>query len=213
VLILLPPSEGKTAPVRGRPLDLNSLTLPELAGARERMLETQDPALGLAPTAAAERIYTGVLYQALDVATLPPEARRLLRRSVLIFSALWGVVGLGDRIPSYKLPAGGGTGPFWRKQLPASLGRGLVVDLRSGPYAAMWKPGGPHAMVRVLHERRGVRTVVSHFNKATKGRLVRDLAISGARPRTVDELVVVLRDLKHTIEREEDRVDVIVNEL
>jgi len=39
---------------------------------------------------------------------------------------------------------------------------------------------------------------------------VRDLAISGVRPRTVDELVAVLRDLKHTIEREEDRVDVIV---
>jgi uncharacterized protein len=213
VLILLPPSEGKTAPSRGKPLDLGSLTLPSLSVARLRMLDTLDPSLRHAPTAAAERIYTGVLYQALDVGTLPPQAHRRLRGSVLIFSALWGVLGLGDRIPAYKLPAGSGTGPFWRKNLPASLGRGLVIDLRSGPYAAMWKPDGPHAVVRVLHERNGVRTVVSHFNKATKGRLVRDLAISGARPRTVDELVVVLRDLKHAIEREEDRVDVIVNEL
>jgi cytoplasmic iron level regulating protein YaaA (DUF328/UPF0246 family) len=213
VLILLPPSEGKTAPKRGKPLDLASLTFPQLAAAREGMLGTLDAALATAPTTAAERVYTGVLYQALDVATLPSEAHRLLKRSVLIFSALWGVVGLGDRIPAYKLPAGSGSGPYWRRHLPASLGKGLIIDLRSGPYAAMWKPSQPHATVRVLHERDGRRTIVSHFNKATKGRLVRDLAISGARPRTVDELVVVLRDLKHTIEREGDRVDVIVNEL
>jgi cytoplasmic iron level regulating protein YaaA (DUF328/UPF0246 family) len=210
VLILLPPSEGKTAPTRGKPVDLSRLAFPQLAHAREALLT---PEWRRAPAAAAEKVYTGVLYQALDVATLPAPAHRYVKGTVLVFSALWGVVGLGDRIPAYKLPAGAGTGTYWRRHLPAELGKGLVIDLRSGAYASMWKPPGAHAVIRVLHERDGVRATVSHFNKATKGRLVRDLAISGARPHTVDELVAVLRDLKHTIEREEDRVDVIVNEL
>jgi hypothetical protein len=38
VLILLPPSEGKTAPASGAPLDLASLAYPELTATRERVL-------------------------------------------------------------------------------------------------------------------------------------------------------------------------------
>jgi len=33
------------------------------------------------------------------------------------------------------------------------------------------------------------RSIVSHFNKATKGRIVRALAESGGAPGTVDEVV------------------------
>ncbi len=36
--------------------------------------------------------------------------------------------------------------------------------------------------MRVLHEVGGVRKVVSHFNKATKGRLVRSLLVDGSAP-------------------------------
>ena len=38
MLILLPPSEGKTPPPRGRPLDLGTLSHPELGPTRERVL-------------------------------------------------------------------------------------------------------------------------------------------------------------------------------
>ena len=71
-----------------------------------------------------------------------------------------------------------------------------------------WKPrgelAGRTASVRVLQvtvvdgaER---RSVVSHFNKATKGRLVRALLTSGARPRTPAALAGALRDLGFTVE-------------
>ena len=40
MLILLPPSEGKTAPRRGKPLDLGSLTSPSLTAARTTLLES-----------------------------------------------------------------------------------------------------------------------------------------------------------------------------
>jgi hypothetical protein len=43
------------------------------------------------------------------------------------------------------------------------------------------------------------RSVVSHFNKATKGRLVRAMAVAGAAPESVDDLVTALRDLKFTV--------------
>ncbi|GAB3957634.1 hypothetical protein GCM10027614_73490 [Micromonospora vulcania] len=102
-----------------------------------------------------------------------------------------------------------------------------MLDLRSGAYAATWTPRGELAArtvtVRVLHEREvdgvPVRSVVSHFNKATKGRLVRDLLLAGARPRGAAELVGVLRELKYTVQEQDApagrprQVDVVVTEL
>jgi cytoplasmic iron level regulating protein YaaA (DUF328/UPF0246 family) len=248
VYILLPPSEGKRAPRSGKPY---SLGLPSLQAPRASVMSalvrlcSGDPAaalgvLGLtpgqaaevsrnallesAPAAAAAKIYTGVLYESLDLATLPAAATRQARKSLLIFSALWGVVQLADRIPAYRCSAGvnlpgvGSLGPFWRKALAEPLaaltGSGLVVDLRSGPYAGMWKPGANSVAVRVLHERApGVRTVVSHFNKATKGRVVRDLLLAGASPRSAAELASDLRDLKYTVEGSGAQLDLIVAEL
>jgi cytoplasmic iron level regulating protein YaaA (DUF328/UPF0246 family) len=46
---------------------------------------------------------------------------------------------------------------------------------------------------RVIHDQDGRRTVASHFNKATKGRLVRALAETGAQPGSIDELVDAIR--------------------
>ena len=68
-LILLPPSEAKYAPRRGRSLDLSTLSFPSLTSLREALL---DDDLRKAPTTTAGRVYTGVLYAALDIATLPP---------------------------------------------------------------------------------------------------------------------------------------------
>ncbi|MEU5564199.1 peroxide stress protein YaaA [Micromonospora musae] len=265
MLILLPPSEGKADTGTGRPLDLAKLSLPELNPAREEVLAalgalcagpdeaTARAALGLSEgqqhelrrnarlprvaAAPAARIYTGVLYEALDLPSLPPEATRAARRSVLISSGLWGAVRLTDRIPPYRCPVGaklpgpGALGAYWRRVLgpvlTAAAGNRPVLDLRSGAYAAMWAPRGEVAertvTVRVLHEREvdgvPVRSVVSHFNKATKGRLVRDLLLAGARPRTADDLIGALRDLKHTVVEQQPvagrprQVDLVVTQL
>ncbi|SIQ95778.1 peroxide stress protein YaaA [Micromonospora avicenniae] len=245
MLILLPPSEGKADAGTGRRLDLDKLSLPELNPAREEVLAAlvalcggPDEAaaravLGLSEgqrdelrrnarlpqiaTAPAARIYTGVLYEALDLPSLPPDATRAARRSVLISSGLWGAVRLTDRIPPYrcpigsKLPGPGALAAYWRRVLGPVMtgvaGDRPVLDLRSGAYAATWAPRGDVAdrtvTVRVLHEREvdgvPVRSVVSHFNKATKGRLVRDLLLAGVRPRTADELIGALRELKYTV--------------
>ncbi|MEW2417911.1 peroxide stress protein YaaA [Streptomyces sp. NPDC046866] len=168
----------------------------------------------------AGEIYTGVLYDALGLGELPAPARALAERSLLVFSGLWGAVRVTDRIPSYrcsmgvKLPGLGALGAYWRgpmaEVMPEAAGDGLVLDLRSAAYGAAWKPkgevAGRTATVRVLHAQvvDGVekRSVVSHFNKATKGRLVRDLLVAGVRPEGPAELVEALRDLGYTVEGE-----------
>lgn len=230
VLVLLPPSEGKTAATRGKPLDLDALSFPSLTSTRETLLEslvtlaTRDPerareVLGLsprqtdevrrdaelltAPTTSASRVYTGVLYEALDLASLDTAARRRAQRQLVVQSALFGALRIGDRIPAYRLsgdttlPGLGPLASLWRDPLATAMteaaGRGLVVDLRSGTYATLWKPIGDVAdrtvAVRVLQEMPdGSRKVVSHFNKATKGRLVRQWLQEGADPRDADDL-------------------------
>jgi hypothetical protein len=52
----------------------------------------------------------------------------------------------------------------------------------------------------VLHEVDGRRQVVSHFNKATKGRIVRAVLEDGGRPRTPTGLADLLRDLGWSVE-------------
>jgi hypothetical protein len=54
--------------------------------------------------------------------------------------------------------------------------------------------------VRVLHEVNGNRQVVSHFNKATKGRLVRALLTDGRDPRTPRAFAALLTDLGWVVE-------------
>lgn len=259
MIVLLPPSEGKTAPRRGKPLDLATLTLPSLAPARDRVvdalvslcrrdateaakiLDVPKSQLGLvdvnagirsAPTARADQVYSGVLYDALSPATLSTAARRRATSRLLVASSLFGLVGPADRIPAYRLsgdavlPGLGGVAAHWRESLgpvvDELVGDRLVVDLRSSMYAAFWRP--PPALarrvatVRVLHEVAGKRQVVSHFNKATKGRIVRELLEAGASPRTPDRLAEALRDLGWTVEVEEPgrtgtRLDVVVTEL
>ena len=231
MLVLLPPSEGKAAPARGRPLDLDTLSLPDLAAPRREVLTAlaelcrADPqraldVLGLsarqadevardaeleeAPTAPAASVYSGVLYQALGHHEASPAARRRLDRWVLVWSGLWGAVRLTDRIPAYRLagsvalPPLGPLPAYWRPHLATALAPlvegQVVLDLRSGTYASSWTgPGATTVVGRVVHEAAGTRTVASHFNKATKGRLVRALAEQGGRPRTADQLVEAIR--------------------
>jgi cytoplasmic iron level regulating protein YaaA (DUF328/UPF0246 family) len=170
--------------------------------------------LRTAGTRPAGEVYTGVLYDALDLASLDAAAKRRADRSLLVFSGLWGAVRVSDRIPSYrcsmgvKLPGLGALGAYWREPmasvLPEAAGDGMVLDLRSAAYATAWKPkgevAGRTASVRVLHA--PTRKVVSHFNKATKGRIVRSLLSAGAAPERPAELVEALRDLGYEVEAE-----------
>ena len=139
--MLLPPSEGKTVPAEGAPLDLAALSSPVLTTHRRRVLgalvrASASPAamsvlrvgpslagevarnvgLRTAVTAPARAVYTGVLYGAARLDDLPDDAaRERADRCVRTVSALWGVVGPADLIPAYRLSMGTnlpGVGPL-----------------------------------------------------------------------------------------------------
>lgn len=193
MLVLLPPSEGKSSPARGRAVDLERLAFPELGERRAAMIERVDPSLAEAPAARARDIYTGVLFAQLRLGEIAAPARR----RVLIFSGLWGVLRPDDRIPTYKLPIGtrvpgvGGLASHWRPALSEALpDRGLVLDLRSGPYEAAWRPQGASVVsVRGFTESpSGERKVISHMVKRVRGDVARAALSAGPRPRTPEDI-------------------------
>ncbi len=227
MLILLPPSETKHPGGDGPPLELDSLTAPELTPVRTELVEAlvkladdvpasraalgvsakqdaeiaRNAALWSSGTLPALERYTGVLYDALDIGSLPRAQRARADARLAVGSALFGVVGGADRIPAYRLSAGSSLPglptlrALWRPALTPVLAAqpGLVVDLRSGAYAALAPVPGA-VTVQVLSERPdGTRAVVSHFNKAHKGRLARLLAATTAEPADVGGLRRLLR--------------------
>jgi cytoplasmic iron level regulating protein YaaA (DUF328/UPF0246 family) len=258
VLILLPPSEGKSAAQSGPHLDLAALSYPALTSTRRRVLDAlirlcrsdiDDAAttLGLGPTqrgevgantllrtepcAAAIDVYTGVLYEALDAASLTARARTRLDAHVVIASALWGLVAPHDLIPSYRLSAAttlpgiGTLASNWRQPVGHVLAQveDVIIDMRSGAYVSLApvtiQSPGRVAAVRVLTERNGTRTVVSHFNKATKGRITRTLVQSRRTPTDVNGVADILAGAGYRVEHQAARrggadvLDVIVEDV
>ncbi|GAA4365276.1 YaaA family protein [Paeniglutamicibacter cryotolerans] len=139
-----------------------------------------------APASPAHAVYTGVLYEALGYRSMTPTQAGHANESIVVISALWGAVGFSDRIPAYRLsmsvnlPGVGKLATWWKPRLNAVLseraGDGLVVDCRSSTYAAAWVPHPENTVsVSVFQLRGGVRKVVSHFAKHTRGEFARHL--------------------------------------
>ena len=210
VLVLLPPSEGKAPAARrtARPDPLSHPALTPSGSARRALTAAarptrpacaplwaaragevaKDAVLTTSRTMPALRRYTGVVYEALSYATLSPPARRRARlaaggeravRAAVAARPRAGLPAVRRHVAAGRRVARGGLAAGARARARrAPAGRRPAV----GPYAALARV--PHAVqVRVLREADGVRTVVSHDNKWTKGLLARALCEGGARQR------------------------------
>lgn len=217
MLVLLPPSEGKARPEAGDPVDLDSLAFADaLSERREEVLAALDPKLREAPAAPTAEVYTGVLYQRLELPKLPAKAQR----QVLIASALWGFVRPDDRIPYYKLPPKerlDGIGPlakYWRPALAEALPDeegDLILDMRSGAYSAMWKPKRATLLaVRAFTESDGERKAVSHMAKAVRGDVARALLQVKKPPVDPQSAAALAEVAGFTVELSAGYLDVIV---
>jgi cytoplasmic iron level regulating protein YaaA (DUF328/UPF0246 family) len=184
----------------------------------------RNAALRESPTLPAISRYTGVLYDALDVRSLRGAAAARATARLAVGSALFGMVRAADPVPAYRLSAGSalpsagpGAGTLaarWKPVLEAELAaiaaQELVVDLRSGSYAALGRVPGA-VTVNVLAERPdGSRSVVSHFNKAHKGRLARVLAGSRAEPTDAAGVAAIARRAGMRAERKGRSLEIIV---
>jgi hypothetical protein len=152
--------------------------------------------LWTSPTRPALERYTGVLYDALAVRTMTRAQRARADQRLAVSSALFGLVRGHDPIPAYRLSAGSALPglptlrSLWRPALGPVLAQvdDLVVDLRSGPYAALAPVAGAVTLQVVTGGPDGSRSVVSHANKAHKGLVARLLACSPGAPADVAAL-------------------------
>jgi len=190
MLILLPPSEGKNQPISKARVNLDKLVFAkELIAIRGRLLTKT---LASAPAAKAMDVYTGVLYQALDWNSLSPATRARGEKSVLITSAIFGVLRPSDLIPNYKAKI---KTSDWKAALkPAldGLAADLIIDCRSSTYAGVWQsPPANTVAVRVFKKEKGKISVITHLSKKYRGELTRVLLKSGKPPKTPSELLAI----------------------
>lgn len=180
----------------------------------------RNAALRDAPTMPAITRYTGVLYDALDVGSLRGADRARALSRLAIGSALFGLLRAEDLVPAYrlsatsKLPGRPGLAVRWRPVLEpvlAAIADGeLVVDLRSGSYAALGRLSGAVRVDVLAEHPDGRRSTVSHFNKAHKGRLARALAATRAEPGDAAGVASVARRAGMRVERRGDQLTVLV---
>ncbi|MEO8557111.1 MAG: peroxide stress protein YaaA [Actinomycetota bacterium] len=219
MLILLPPSETKSGRFRGRPADPSRISFPELTATRSRVAEelamvsaqpdapallgvsanlradiAHNTRLGSAPAVPAGDLYSGVLYDALDLASMDTATRRRANRWLVVVSALFGALRPADKVPPYRLSMNvnlGNLGPLaavWRAPLaavlPIAAGHGAIVDCRSSTYAAAWTPRDDLAARWVQIRVPGA----THMAKHTRGLVARHLCESGVDARTAKAL-------------------------
>jgi cytoplasmic iron level regulating protein YaaA (DUF328/UPF0246 family) len=227
VLILLPASERKTLVEVGEPLDPDALSFPPLAPTRAAVMGAlmevsaapdATKELGVppgltdvvranvwlddTPSAPAESVYAGVLFDALALDDLDAASRRRARGWIVIVSALWGAVRLDDHIPPYRLnmcgrlPGLDHLPQVWQQPLgevlPAAAGRGLVVDCRRAEYATAWRPAGALAertvSLKIVRDLDGGRGAGAHNAKRTQGLVVRRIVLDALDRRRPEEL-------------------------
>ncbi len=225
--LLLPPSEGKAqggrghwVPASGKVAAFAGLAdrreqvaraLAEVGGGDEKLLgvggahllraQSANTSLLGAPVLRAAERYTGVVWDHLDLASLPPDHRKRAGASIAVVSGLLGVVGVDDRIPDYRLKMGASLAPmgklstWWRPAVSEAINtwarRRFVIDVLPNEHRAAWVPDTVRGVSVSFVERgaasapgtaAGAAKVVGHDAKAAKGRLARHVLTFDGHP-------------------------------
>lgn len=218
VSILLPPSEGKAeggarpawrtnagefGPALAQHRKLVVAALASIDGGDEKLLGVKADNLTAAraanlaivgsPTLPASRRYTGVVWDHLAPSTMNASVRKRAADSIIVVSALLGLVAFDDPVPDYKLKIGaslpglGKLASWWREPLSKALNERLagrwVIDLLPNEHRAAWNPipdAYAGAVTVNFVEKSG--KVAGHDAKAAKGLLARHLLESKDAP-------------------------------
>lgn len=231
MFILLPPSEGKadggrpgtawdpSAGPTGGPLGDMRLevarALGRARGGNQKLLGVKGQALERArsvntavvgaPTLPAWKRYTGVVWDHLDLASMPAPARTAAVKRILVPSGLLGLVRGDEATPDYKLKMGavlmgaGRLSRWWRDAVTEEIVRltrgATVVDLLPQEHsdAVDWSAFGEGCVVHVdLVSRAKGGRVGGHDAKAAKGALTRRL-LEAAPGSSLDRTVAGFR--------------------
>jgi len=128
--------------------------------------------------------YTGVAFDHLDYGSLDEKAQQYIDSHVILFSNLFGPIRASDLIPEYRLKQGEAVGDikvekFYHehsaKLMEAYLADDEILDLRAGFYDKFYTPAKPYTTLKFLKDGK----VVSHWAKAYRGIVLREIAKSG----------------------------------
>lgn len=128
--------------------------------------------------------YTGVAFDHLDYGSLDEKAQQYIDSHVILFSNLFGPIRASDLIPEYRLKQGEAVGDikvekFYHehsaKLMEAYLADDEILDLRAGFYDKFYTPTKPYTTLKFLKDGK----VVSHWAKAYRGIVLREIAKSG----------------------------------
>ena len=135
------------------------------------------------PTLKAIERYSGVVYKYLDYKTLSSGQKSFLDSNVIIFSNLFGFLRADDMIPTYRLKQKESINSIevdkvYKKHsylLDEYLKDEEILDLRALYYENFYKIRKPYTTLKFIKDGK----VVSHWAKAYRGIVLRDIAKKG----------------------------------
>lgn len=140
-------------------------------------------------------VYTGVLYQALDWPSLTSGGKKRGESSLVIISAKYGAVRPGDRIESYKEKINNSEMSPRVAAILDLIKTPLIIDCRSSTYKTVWKsPIERTVEIKVSTVVDGVRTVITHMSKKTRGEIARWLLQSRSLAKTPEDLYAIVSE-------------------
>lgn len=125
--------------------------------------------------------YNGVAYNYLNYKSLNKQEQDYIDKNLLIFSNLFGILRANDLIPEYKLKQGEKIGlmnieNFYKQNFSNTIDKFLqnefVIDLRAGFYEKFYDIKQEFYTFKFIKNKK----VVSHYAKAYRGKIVRELA-------------------------------------
>lgn len=138
------------------------------------------------PACKAIKLYTGVAFDYLDYPKLNDTAKAYIEENVIIFSNLFGGVMAGDNLPLYRLQQNKSLGELKTEQLYKKsqsdmldklLENEAILDIRAGYYDKFYTPSKSYTTLKFLKDGK----VVSHFAKAYRGKVLREIAMNGVK--------------------------------
>ena len=129
--------------------------------------------------------YTGVAFDYLGYTKLNEQSQAYIDTHVILFSNLFGPIKASDLIPEYRLKQGEAIGEikvekFYHEHSADLMEHYLrdeeILDLRAGFYDKFYKPTKAYTTLKFIKDGK----VVSHWAKAYRGIVLREIAKAGA---------------------------------
>ena len=141
----------------------------------------------------AIEVYAGVLYAALKWSSLTKAQQELGQSCLAIISAKYGVVRPLDPIEPYKEKIENKKMATQVAQALNGAESELIIDCRSSTYQTVWQsPAAITVEIKVFTKVEGVKKVITHMSKKTRGEVTHHILKSTKVPSNPIELKAIV---------------------